>query len=279
MATDKSPKPQKKIVSAGPAPAENTWPVQSGSLAGTPEGKKRALTLRLISFGLWAVAIAVEAFTIFWIIKHPELHNFMVWLIAAIVVIAAFAITGSVIWKRSNRLNPASREDKIQFFVQNQLGAIIGIVAFLPLIIVIFSNKNMDQQQKTIAGVVGIIVLLIVEASSIDYAPVSAEQVDEDAALVIAYTGQNQVYWVKGGSVYHLCAEYPAGTTISPLARGDVNTNPVYSGTVAQAVDAGMKRLSMYGFTECGYTEGQPQYGTLAPVNPPSTVLPTATPS
>jgi len=253
----------KKIVSAGP----DTTPAK-GSSSGqgftpTPEAKKQAFTYRLIAVVLWVVAIAAEAFTIFWLLKHTELNNFLVWLIAAIVVIGIFALVGSMLWKKSNRFDPASKKDTVRFFIQNQLGAIVTIVAFLPLIILIFLNKDMDKKQKTIAGVIGVIAMLIVGAASIDYSPVSTEQIDDQSATVIAYTGQDLVYWVKGGSVYHLCAEYPVGTTIPPLARGDADTNPVISGTVAQAVAAGKDRLSMYGYTECGLTEGEPQFGAL----------------
>ena len=264
---------QKKIVSAGP----DTTPKGAGKGSGssgqgssggaafvpTPEAKKQAFTYRLIAVVLWAVAIAAEAVTIFWLIPHTELNNFLVWLIVAIVVIGVFALVGSLLWKKSNRFDPASRNDKVRFFVQNQLGVIITIVAFIPLIIIILANKDMDKKQKTVAGVVAVIVALLVGVFSADFNPPSQEQISDDSATVIAYTGQDKVFWVAGGKVYHLCAEYPEGTTIPPLSRGDAETNPVVSGTVAQAVQAGKDRLSMYGYTECGYTEGQPQYGTL----------------
>ena len=272
---------QKKIVSAGPdSTPQQGSPKGSASSASpqgfkpTPEAKKQAFTYRLIAVVLWVVAIAAEAFTIFWLLKHTELNNFLVWLIVAIVVIGIFAVVGSLLWKKSNRCDPASEKDKVRFFVQNQLGAIITIVAFLPLIILIFANKDMDKKQKTVAGVVGIVALLIVGASSIDYSPPSTEQIDDQSATVFAYTGQNKVYWVKGGSVYHLCAEYPEGTTIPPLSRGDAEDNPVISGTVAQAVAAGKDRLSMYGYTECGLTEGQPQYGPLPGIEPSESTAP-----
>ncbi|MDR2931118.1 MAG: hypothetical protein LBV06_09485 [Propionibacteriaceae bacterium] len=252
----------KKIVSATPTARSSSG--QSGgaprpTFTASPEAKRQALTFRLIAIGLWVVAIGIEAFAIFWLLKHTELNGFMVWLIVAIVVIGAFALGGSMLWKKSNRLDPASEKDPIRFFVQNQLGAIITIVAFLPLIILIFMNKDMDGKQKGIAGAIGIIAMLAVGAASIDYAPPSQEQMTEQEAIVKAYTGSDQVYWVKNGSVYHLCAEDPAtGSTIAALARGDADQNPVVAGTVADAVAAGKERLSMYGFSECGFTEGQP---------------------
>jgi len=264
---------QKKIVSAGP---DTTSAKGSGAVfTPTPEAKKQAFTYRLVAVILWVVAIGAESFTMFWLIPHTELNNFMVWLIAAIVVIGIFAVVGSLLWKKANRYDPASEKDKVRFFIQNQLGAIITIIAFVPLIILILANKDMEKKQKTIASIVGVVVLLIVGFFSADLNPPSTEQIDDQTTTVISYTGQNLVYWVKGGEVYHLCAEYPEGTTIPPLARGDAQTNPVYQGTVAQAVQAGKKRLSIYGFNECGLTEGQPEFGlvpgTLASMQPTST--------
>ena len=270
---------QKKIVSAGPDTSTKQTPEGRPRFEASPEAKKKALTYRLIAVALWVVAIAAEAFTIFWLLKHTELNNFMVWLIVAIVVIAIFALGGSLLWKKANRFDPASERNKVKFFVQNQLGAIITIVAFLPLIILIFANKDMKGNQKLIAGIIAIVALLGVGAASIDYNPPSIEQIDEDAATVIAYTGKNEVFWVKGGSVYHLCAENPPGTTIPALARGDLDKNPVISGTVAQAVADNKTRLSMYGFSECGLTEGEPKFADLVPSTQPTSLDPSDTPS
>ena len=256
---------QKKIVSAGPADEAPS----TGSFTPTPEAKKKATSLRIFAILLWVLAIGGEVFTIFWLLKHQELNNFMVWLIVAIVVIGALALVGSLLWKKSNRYDPASKKNKTAFFIQNQLGAIITIIAFLPLIILIFLDKGMDQKQKTLAGIIGIVAMLAVGAASVDYNPPSQESMSEQAAVAIAYTGKDEVFWVKGGKVYHLCAEYPEGTTIPALARGDLDTNPVVAGTVAQAVAAGKERLSMYGFSECGLVEGQPKFGDV-PDNKPT---------
>ena len=250
---------QKTIVQATSVPSEKPASGKSAPKVASPEDKKQALTLRLIAALLWAIAIGAEIFTIFWLLKRTELDGFLYWLIGAIVVIGIFALIGSQLWKKSNQLDPAKRSKPFRFFVQNQLGAIITIIAFVPLIILIFLNKDMNQKDRTIAGIVGIVALLAVGAASVDWNPPSAEETDELTGVVMAYTGKNEVFWVSGGSVYHLCAELN-GETISPLAKGDPETNPIVAGTVAQALDAGKTRLSMYGFKECGYTEGEPAY-------------------
>ena len=46
--------------------------------------------------------------------------------------IAIFAIAGSLMWKAANKHDPARESEKARFFFQNQLGAIITVIAFLP---------------------------------------------------------------------------------------------------------------------------------------------------
>lgn len=99
----------------------------------------------------WFIAIGGEIFAILELIHDEKLT----WLIVAIVVILALAVTGSWLWKKANRLDPASEEDKFKFFVQNQLGAIMGVLAFLSLVIFIFTNKDVDGKTKGIAGCCG----------------------------------------------------------------------------------------------------------------------------
>jgi len=66
-------------------------------------------------------------------------------LIGLLVVIAVFAMLGSVLWKKSNRHDPATKAEPFKFFVQNQLGAIITVLAFLPLLALIFLDKDMER--------------------------------------------------------------------------------------------------------------------------------------
>lgn len=69
----------------------------------TDEAKGKAKQLRLFAFLAWLIAIAGEIFTILKLISNET----MVWLIVAIVVILALAVTGSLLWKKANRLDPA----------------------------------------------------------------------------------------------------------------------------------------------------------------------------
>ena len=202
----------------------------------TPEAKQKATTFRIIALVLWALAIAGELFAIFWVLKQSPIN--MVLLIAAIVVVAVLAIAGSLLWKRANLLDPASRSEPVRFFIQNQLGAIIGIVAFLPLIILILTNKNMNSQQKTIAGVVGVVALVAATMAGVSLNPPSVEQYTAETAVVVGYTGQDLVFWTKSGEVYHLCS------SASDLQL-ESKDNTIYKGTVADAHAGGKSRLTV----------------------------------
>ena len=248
--------PKKKVVrveapepartpTGGTAPAGPAWTPE-------PEAKAKAVRLRWIAWAAWIVAIGVEAFAIFWVLKQVPVN--MVLLIALIVVTGALSIAGSLCWKQANRLDPASERDKVRFFVQNQLGAIVAIIAFLPLIILIFLNKDMSGKQKALAGGIGIVVLVIAGLFGTSFESPSQEQYAEETNIVEQLTGQDEVFWVKGGSVFHVCEAVP-----------DVNKESqdgqIYQGTVAAAHADGKDRLTKRWQSEavnyCGYTQEQ----------------------
>ena len=114
--------------------------------AATQDQKGKAKRLRIYAALAWAVAIGTEIAGIVMLKQHKFDHGNLVLLIALLVVIAAFAIGGSLMWKAANKHDPASKADGFRFFVQNQLGAIVTLVAFLPLIVLIFMDKDMDPR-------------------------------------------------------------------------------------------------------------------------------------
>ena len=130
--------------------------------------------------GSWFVAIATEIAAIVALKKNTFDSGGLVLLIGLLVVIAVFAILGSILWKKSNRHDPATRSEPFKFFVQNQLGAIITIIAFLPLLALIFLDKDMDPKNKKIAGAVGVGLALLATTVGIDFKPASVEQYTQD---------------------------------------------------------------------------------------------------
>lgn len=227
----------------------------------TAEAKSKATTFRWIAAVLWAVAIASEAVAIFWLLRQRDYvgedgvlvrdpdtgllsdpgvtAQFPQWafitLLVMLVVIAALSITGSLLWKKANRLDPARKSETLRFFVQNQLGAIIAIVAFLPLIILIFLNKDMNKGQKATAGIVGIALAVLATVIGVDFNPPSVEQYTADQSAVIQLLGKDEVVWVDGGSVYHVCDQ------VSDIQTGSEKR----TGTTAQAIEAGKIRLTL----------------------------------
>jgi len=188
------------------------------------ESKAKAKKLRIIAIIAFIIAIGVEIFAILELRKVPV--N-MTMLIVFIVITLIFAVTGSILWKKSNRLDPASKKNKFKFFVQNQLGLIIAVVAFLPLVVLIFTNKNMTGKQKGIAGSIAIAALAIAGITGTDFNPPSIEQYTEQTQQVESLTGGNHVYWTKSGKSYHLFSDC-----------GYINgkrTNEIFEGTVANA--------------------------------------------
>lgn len=128
----------------------------------------------------------------------------MTWIIILIVIDLALAVTGSILWKKSNRLDPASEKNKLLFFMQSQLGLVVAVIAFLPLIVFILTSKNLDTKQKGILGGIAGVALLIAGITGVDFNPPSVEQYTEQTARVEELTGNNLVYWTKSGTKYRL---------------------------------------------------------------------------
>lgn len=169
------------------------------------ESKAKAKQLRLFAMLAWIIAIAGQIFAILKLISNETLT----WLIITMVVILALSITGSLLWKKANRLDPASEKDKTKFFIQNQLGAIMGVLAFLPLVILIFMNKNIDGKTKGIAGSVAVVAMLIAGITGVDFNPASIEkytqEINEQTSTVKELNFDNDnVYWSSAGNKYHI---------------------------------------------------------------------------
>lgn len=185
----------------------------------SPESKAKAKQLRVFAFLAWLLAMAGQIFAILKLINNET----MVWLIVVIVVILGLAITGSMLWKKANRLDPASEKNKVKFFVQNQLGAIMGVLAFLPLVILILTNKNLDGKTKGIAGTIAVVAMLVAGVSGVDFNPPSIEKYTEEineqtATLKNINLDNDSVYWTSAGNKYHIyedCQHIVGRTSIS----------------------------------------------------------------
>lgn len=206
----------------------------------TEGANAEATKWRVIAFVLWLLAIATEVGLIFGVLLSgkPITTARMVLLVGGLVVIAALAIGGSMLWKHANRLDPARKSETVKFFVQNQLGALMTLLAFLPLIVLVFLDKDMSKGQKAVAGGVGVVLAVVATFLGADFNPPSVEQYTAEQDAVIDAVGSDHVYWTKAGEVFHVCAD------VSDLQR-ESQDNKIYEGTVADAHAAGKERLTL----------------------------------
>lgn len=198
----------------------------------TDEAKGKAKQQRLFAILSWAIAIGLEILAIVKLI-HDETLTL---LIVAIVVIMGLAILGSYLWKKANRLDPPSEKDKAKFVLQTQLGAIMSVLAFLPLAIFIFTDKNASGKTKGIAGAAAVVALLIAGLSGADFNPPSQEkytaQINSQTAEIEDLTnGVNQVFWTPSGNKLHIYSD------CQHIKNSDVSEGTVEDAWKARGID------------------------------------------
>lgn len=185
----------------------------------TDEAKGKATQFRLFAALLWLGAIVAQVFAIRFIMQAVNTGESPVnaWVIGLIVLDLILVFIGSILWKKSNRLNPPSEKNKFLFYMQSQLGVVLAFIAFLPLIIFILTNKKIDGKSKAILGSIAGVALVIAGIGGAEFNPASVEKYTEETNMVEALTGTNNVYWTKSGGRYHLyddCGYIKNSTTI-----------------------------------------------------------------
>ena len=192
--------------------------------------KERAKSKRILAIVLWVVAIAFEVIGILRLSGVINLFsNLSVtsFLIICIILDLAFFIPGSLLWKKANHIDPASEKDKTKFWIINNLGTVLSVLAFLPLIIFVLTNKDLDKKSKSIVTVVALIALLVAGITSYDFNPVSKEQLERAEKEVLNVSESGKVYWAPHSKKYHVDPDCPAFS----------QSETVYEGTVKQAYE------------------------------------------
>ena len=196
----------------------------------TGDPHKRATTKRIWAIVCWIIAIAFE---VIGILKLTDVINwFSGWelstfLIICIVLDLIFVIIGSLLWKKANHIDPASEENKTKFWLWNNLWVILSVIAFLPLIILVFTDKDLDKKSKKLIGGIAIVALVIAGFSSYDYNPVSSEQLERAEKEVLQVSPSGTVYWATYSKKYHVDKDCPAFS----------NSETVYEGSVRDAYE------------------------------------------
>lgn len=192
--------------------------------------KERAKSKRILAIVLWVIAILFEVIGILRLSGVINLFSNLsvtTFLIICILLDLAFFIPGSLLWKKANHIDPASEKDKTKFWVINNLGTILSVLAFLPLIIFVLTNKDLDKKSKGIVTVVAVIALLVAGVTSYDFNPVSKEQLEKAEKEVLNVSESGKVYWAPHSKKYHVDPDCPAFS----------QSETVYEGTVKQAYE------------------------------------------
>ena len=230
-------KKEHKLVSADTGeqlkPGEKPKPQASPDMKPAKElGNPKALRIGAIC--LWVAAIIFEVLAV--LVLFGKIHlTFMpvIWqLIVFIVLDLACLIIGSQLWKKANHIDPASEANPTKFWLWNNLGVIVAVAAFFPLLILLLTNKDLDKRTKAICTVLAAIALMVGGLTGYDFNPISEEQLD----AAVEALGDEQVYWAPFGKVYHTHED------CSSLNQSETLT----VGTVEQAVAAGRTRLCYF---------------------------------
>lgn len=185
---------------------------------------------RPIAIALWVLAIVFEVLA--WLVFNGTIENIpfnpVYALVGFIVLDLICVVIAGQLWKQANHIDPPSEANKAAFFVKSQLGAILSAVAFVPIIILMLTDKEADSQTKKIGTIAAAIALVIGMGTSIDFHPASAEDLAEAEETAIAL-GDGTVYWTPFGHKYHL----------NPDCQAIINSTDIYQGDVQAAFEAG----------------------------------------
>ncbi len=219
---------------------QHTYKAADPNVTAEPEVKRvqakpvgNATGLRIGAIVCWIFAFLLEALAYLILIGKINL-KFMPTLyqaILAIVLDLVLVIIGSQLWKKANRIKPASKQNKVKFWLWNNMGFIAAVLAFLPIVVLVLANKDLDKRTKAVVTAVAAIALIIGGLLGYDFDPVSVEE--QQTAI---NTISSDVFWTQYGKVYHTHDDCQA------LNRSDELTY----GSVEQAIAANRTRLCSF---------------------------------
>lgn len=184
----------------------------ASNVESSEERSSRANKKRVLAVVLWLLAIACE---VIGILRFVGVINWfsnidrVTFIIGAIVLDLLFFVPASLLWKKANHIDPISEKNKTLFWVWNNLGTVLSVLAFVPIIVVVLTDKDLDKKSKTIVTVIAAVALAIAGLTGRDWNPVSKEDLANAQTEIETITGDRntEVYWSKTGHVYHLDRE------------------------------------------------------------------------
>ena len=192
------------------------------------ERSEKATGKRVAAVVFWLLAIAMEVIFILFLNKTIYFpwyaENQLLVLLVLIGLDLIFVIIGSQFWKKANDVDPTSEKNKVKFFLWNQMGLIVSVLAFAPLILVLLKNKDLDKKTKKIVTACAAAALVIAGLFGIDYNPISEEERE-----AMEETITDDVYYTTFGKKYHTHEDCQALS----------NSATVYYGPISDALDAG----------------------------------------
>ena len=110
---------------------------------------------RPIAIGLWVLGIVFEVLAL--LVFNGTITNIPIsattLLIIFIVLDLICVVIAGQLWKKANHIDPPSEANQATFFLKSQLGAILAAIAFVPMIILMLTNKDADEQTKKIGTI------------------------------------------------------------------------------------------------------------------------------
>ena len=237
-------KKEKKLVAASEASAKAAKETAKKVDEATGKELKEAAPvgnakgLRWGAVGLWLVALCFEVVAILLFsgrLNIPFLNKLLPTLwqsIVALVLDFAAVVAGAQLWKKANHIDPVSEKNKLKFWLWNNMGVIAAAFCFIPFIILVLTNKDVDQKSKTIATAAAAVLLVAAGLLNYDWNPVSSEMKES----AVSELGGTTVYWAPFGKVYH------THTDCQALNQSDT----LNYGTVEEAIAANRSRLCKF---------------------------------
>ena len=180
--------------------------------------KSAARSRRIVAIILWILAIGCEVAAVILFKKLVVLWPCLL----ALIVDAILCIVAAQFWKKANHIDPPAGK-----FWQNQFGAFMTVLAFAPFILILLTSKDVDPKFKKILTVVAALCLVASVGLSIDYNPVTIDDLDEAELNALGYGGE--CYWARYSKSYHFDPDCPT------LLR----SKEVFHGTIEQAFEEG----------------------------------------